>query len=168
MAVTVRKIEDDAGAGVEDPRDAQMRQMAAQIEGLTLLVKSALTSTADARKELEAKAPPLEPIESERERIIAAWAEERASGRVEAIFIAPDENDQKAAQALAARGLEPVFPPMLFQINGVQLAIPKGESYVVPASIAAMYRYMTNPWRARGVHAPITFEQAEARLGLAS
>ena len=122
------------------------------------------------QQEAEAKAPPLEPVADERARILAAWdAEEKVL-----LSIAPDQNDERARLALQANakraGQDPEgvgYPPRTFQVNGVQLHIPVGELTHVPRSIADLYAYTLNPWKARGVTKPITFEQAETRMGLA-
>lgn len=139
-----------------------MANMRAQIQGLTVLVSNVLAArTADITVGPPPEAPPLEPRESERDRILNAWAHEP---RVQ-IFIAPDENDRRASDALAARGLPPEFPPMVFQVNGVQLAVPKGEQATVPESIAALYAYMINPWKSQHKVAPLTFDAIAARMG---
>lgn len=146
-----------------DERDSDLEALRQEVA----LLRARMDGSAQGvQQALAAKAPPLEPVENERDRILNAWATERAAGQVEAIFIPPDDNDKRAAEALGAKGLDPVFPPQIFQVNGVQVAVPKGESTTVPASIAAIYRYMTNPWKARGVIKPLTFDQNEARLGL--
>lgn len=144
-----------------DARDAAMAEMQAQIQGLTVLVSNVL----GARGANIAVAPtppvPLEPVANERDRILAAWA---AEPRV-SIFIAPDENDQRAANEMAARGLEPEFPPRVFQVNGVQLAVPVGESTTVPESIAALHAYMLNPWKSQHKVKPVTADVIFARMG---
>jgi hypothetical protein len=103
-----------------------------------------------------AEAEPLETHAGERERMLAYWAsEERVT-----IVIQPDEDDKKAALAHKTRE----FPPMVFKVNGVEIAVPKGRMTKVPQSIADLWMYMLDPWSARSVAKPHTFEDAEARL----
>jgi hypothetical protein len=144
-----------------DPRDLEMDAMRQQIQGLTTLVSAVL-----AARDTSVVAPPpppvpLEPKETERDRILAAWASEP---RVE-MTINPDENDRRAASALAAKGLPAEFPPHIFQVNGVQLCVPVGEQTSVPQSIAALYAYTQNPWKAQQKQKPLTFDVIAARLG---
>jgi hypothetical protein len=144
-----------------DARDLELAEMRQQLAGLTTLVRSVLAANvADVTAE-RTPPPPLEPQETERDRVLKAWA---AEPRV-AIFIAPDDNDRRAADDLAARKLPAVFPPRVFQVNGVQIAVPVGEQTTVPQSIAAMYEYMLNPWKSQQQQKPLTFEAIAARLG---
>ena len=163
--VTIRKLE-EGESDSPDPRDLELEQLRAEVSGLSALVRRVLSerevTAAQTIAEREKAAPMLEPVETERERIMAAW---RAEPKVQ-IFIAPDDNDKRAAAALVAKGLPSEFPPMVFQVNGVQLAVPKGKPTTVPESIAALYSYMLDPWSARGIVKPYTFEEAEARLGV--
>jgi hypothetical protein len=154
--------EDTSGiTPVPDPRDAELASMRAQLEGLTVLVRSVLAERVADVQVAPTPPPPLEPRESERDRQLAAWDAEPHV----AIFIVPDENDRRAADELQARGLPPVFPPQIFQVNGVQCAVPKGESTLVPESIAAMYGYMLNPWKSQQKLPPLTFDVLAARMG---
>ena len=154
--------DEQPGASAPDPRDIELEQLRAEVSGLSALVRRVLSEREVTVAEKEKAAPALEPVETERERIMAAW---RSEPKVQ-IFIAPDDNDKRAAAALVARGLPSEFPPMVFQVNGVQLAVPKGKPTAVPESIAALYSYMLDPWSARGIVRPITFDEAEARLGV--
>lgn len=149
------------------PETSDVEALRAEVRGLTSLVRSVLaerevTPLADREAEI-AKRQPLEPRESERDRILNAWS---AEPRV-AIFIAPDENETRIRDERVARGLPSEFPPRTFQVNGVQLAVPVGKSTSVPESIAAMYEYMLNPWQSQQKLPPLTFEQMEARLSAA-
>lgn len=142
-----------------DARDAEIDSLRAEVSGLSALVRRVLAErdTPPAKPE----PPALEPVENERARILAAWA---AEPRV-SIFVVPDENDQRAANALVAKGLPPEFPPQVFKVNGVELAVPKGKSTTVPESIGALYEYMLNPWESQHKLPPLTYDQVEARMG---
>lgn len=152
----------------DDPRDEEMRKMQAQLEGLTLLVQRVLSSddrpAAISQAEVEKKAPPLESVTDERKRFEAAWAaEERVT-----IMLSPTQDDVSIRDDARARLKNPNldYLPRVHQINGIQLAIPVGQMYSVPLSIAAKIAYEQNPWQARGITPPVTFDQAEARMGL--
>jgi hypothetical protein len=155
------KDEQPSDQPAADPRDLEMDAMRQQLQGLTILVRSVLGERVADVQVAPAPPPPLEPRESERDRVLAYWASEP---RV-AIFIAPDDNDRRAADDLQARRLPAEFPPRVFQVNGVQIAVPVGEQTTVPQSIAAMYEYMLNPWKAQQKQRPLTFEAIAARLG---
>lgn len=154
--VDIRKINPEEGP---DPRDAEIDSLRAEVSGLSALVRRVLAER-DAPV-AKPEPPQLEPVENERARILAAWASEPKV----AIFIAPDENDQRAANELVARGFRPEFPPQIFKVNGVELAVPKGKSATVPESIGALYEYMLNPWESQHKLPPLTFDQVEARMG---
>jgi hypothetical protein len=158
--VEVRKIPPEDSGLSPDARDLELAEMRQQLQGLTTLV-SAVLAARDTSVVAPTPPPPLEARETERDRVLAAWAAEPRT----AIFIAPDENDRRAADDLQARGLPAEFPPRIFQVNGVQLAVPVGESTTVPESIAAMYSYMLNPWKSQQKQKPLTFDAIAARLG---
>lgn len=158
----------------EDPRDVALAELLETVRTLqadyTVLARRVLAAedqpAALSQVEFEKKAAPLEPVESERARILAAWdAEEKVL-----ISIAPDANDTKIRDDARARLRDPNldFLPRTFQVNGVQLAVPVGRLTRVPMSIAQLYEYMTNPWAARQITPPITFDQAELRIGVAA
>lgn len=162
--VEMRKIppDDQQSSGLApDSRDAEIAEMRSQLQGLTTLVSAVLAARGPDIQVAPTPPVPLESVESERDRILNAWA---AEPRV-AIFIAPDENDRRAAEDLQARGFPATFPPHIFQVNGVQLAVPVGESTTVPASIAALYEYTLNPWKAQQKLKPLTFDVIAARMG---
>lgn len=155
--VEIRKIHPEQPEG-----ESEVEALRAEVRGLTTLVRNVLAE----RDTLPAPAapadpPPLEPIANERDRILAAWA---AESKV-SIFIAPDDNERRIRDEMVAKGAASEFPPRVFQVNGVQLAVPVGKSTTVPESIAAMYEYMLNPWAAQQKQPPPTFEQVEARMG---
>lgn len=138
----------------------QLAALQAQVETLTSLLSGTLGDTEGRKKAEEriAERQPLEPAASERDRILAFWA---AEPRVQ-IHVAPTEDEQKAAKAMKTRE----FPPRIFQVNGVQMALPVGKITTVPESIAALYAYTLDPWSARRDPKPHTFEEAEERLAL--
>lgn len=160
--VTIRKINEDGEPEdrAPDPRDVEIDSLRAEVSGLSALVRRVL---ADRDAPVAKPEPPqLEPVENERARILAAWA---AEPRV-SIFIAPDENDQRAANDMAAKtGKASEFPPRVFKVNGVELAVSVGQSVTVPESIGALYEYTLNPWKSQHKVKPLTFDQIEARMG---
>jgi hypothetical protein len=85
------------------------------------------------------------------------------------IVISPNADDEKIRNDARARLRQPDldYLPRTFQVNGVQISVPVGEQTSVPESIAALHAYTVNPLKARHIVAPITFAQAEQRIGVA-
>ena len=135
----------------------QIAALQAQVSQLTSLLSGVMGDPEGLKKAQDriAQRDPLEPLESERDRILKFWASEP---RVQ-IFVAPNEDDKKAAKENGGE-----FLPQLFQVNGVQVAVPKGKPTSVPQSIADLYAYMLDPWSAQNKAKPITFEEAELKL----
>lgn len=157
----------DESEELEQTNDsAKLSELEVQVRTLMAILGQRGQDSADAlsQKQAEenlAKQQPLESVTSERDRIMAAWAAEPRVG----IIIAPDEDDKRALQAMRQRGADAGYPPRLFKVNGVELAINVGKPVQVPASIADLYAHTMNPWAAQSVLPPVTFEENEARLG---
>lgn len=152
-----------------DPRDEMLREMRAELDDFKVIARRLLAAddknAALSQAEAEARAPMLEPLEDERKRIMAHWeSEEKVM-----ISIAPTVDDDRIRNDARARLKDPTLPylPRMFQVNGVQLAIPVGTLTKVPLSIAQLYEYTLNPWAARQITPPVTFDEAEQRVGLA-
>lgn len=164
--VDIRKIP----ALADDPRDEEISKLREELGDLARLVTRVLASAdqpaAVSQAEAEKKAEPLEPKENERARILAYWESEEKV----LISIAPTSDDTRIRDDARARFRDPTldYLPRTFQVNGVQLAVPVGRLTRVPLSIAQLYEYMLNPWQARGIQPPVTFDENEARIGIAA
>ena len=134
----------------------------AEVANMKELVRAVLDARVSVPAELSPPAP-LEPHASEIERFSKAWAAEPK----DQIFINPDGTEETVRlQVTRKLGTEAPYPPRHFQINGIGVDLPVNEFVSVPASIAALYQHTVNPYLGRGVVKPITFDQAEARMGL--
>lgn len=114
----------------------------------------------------EQKAPEPEPlidVATERRMVIESLASQKRVG----LFIAPNEDEKQMADRMKklARVGQDIYPPRLFRVNGVEIAVPVGKLTEVPQTIAEMYAYAENPWQALNTPPPITFEEATERLG---
>jgi hypothetical protein len=152
----------------EDPRDEMLREMRAELDDFKIIARRLLAdqpAPMPSREELEKRVPMLEPVADERQRFEAAWA---AEPKV-MVIIAPNADDERIRNDARARLRNPDldYLPRTHQINGIQLHIPVGSPHMVPQSIADKIAYESNPWKARGITAPITFDQAEQRIGVA-
>lgn len=167
--VTIRKLGDgEDPLAEEDPRDAMLREMRAELDDFKVIARRLFNdqpAPMPTREELEKRAPMLEPIEDERKRFMVAWAAEPKVW----VMIAPNADDEKIRNDARARLKNPDldYLPRTHQVNGIQLHIPVGEQTSVPQSIADKIAYEANPWKARRITPPVTFDQAEQRIGVA-